>query len=247
MTSDFVAGVTGALVGAAVGGLISLGLQLQSFRHEASKRSAERRAVRLQNDEAQRQAEIVCAFTLMMKVLSALNTLEQASDQLHSAILRSVRCRMDIAGAIRAFSADFERVKFETDELLLIRSLRRRDLFDELLNLPAVLDLYVDNFSVIRRLRSEMHDMVDEATVLRTGHGTAAFSGSNAAKAKIRAYDLRMLTLHMYARVFHDYPKYRNLACDLQDAIIDRFGRHDFGLIWGVRRALVVPPRTNLA
>lgn len=240
MDPEFIAGVTGALVG----GAISYVLQRQVFAKEAAQRAADRKQAVAQSDEVIRQSELNRAFSIMLKVTAALNGLQQASGQLHRAVLTSVRERMDLAGAMRAFSADFDRIKFDTDELILIRSLRNADLFNELLNLPAVLDLYIDNFAVVRRLRMEMQDLVEQATLTRTGAGTSAFSGASAAKAKIKSYEVKSLALHMYARVFHDLPNYNNVACDLQDALINRFGKKDLSTVWGLERVSTVPRRT---
>jgi len=243
MDSEFVAGVTGAVVGSAISGIISYVLQRQAFRNESGQRQADRDQAIRDRQDAARETDLVGCMTAMMKVLLALNALRQVHEQISEAEQRAEKSGMSLGAAMKAFTADLPGISFDTGELVVISKLGKPALFDDLINLPGLLGLYADTFSAVRRLRMEINELAEDATTLEKGAGTLAFSGSNAAKARLKIHEVDGLVETARALIKHDWPATNNFAFDLQDAFSQRHGRSELRAFWNLKRIEKVPPR----
>lgn len=223
-----------AIVGAIVGGGISAAIQFYSFSEQERIRKAVRKEQRVVGEEAEREREALLAFSILTKINRALTALTQIREVLNKGLRVSIEKRIEFANAARAIASDPDRIEFTLEELALVRDLRRSDLLNVLLDLPYVLDGYVDNMSTFRRLRWEIVDLVSAGDVDRSGHAWNEFEGAAAFKAKVKIHESNTLLFAMWASIMKDYPGTKSLLTNLQSAFHDRLGRSRMKIEWDV-------------
>lgn len=225
-----------ALAGACVAGAISLALQWQSFDAQKKSRRREREQELAQAEERKREREAVLAFSTMVKINRALSVIEQIKRHLEEAFRESVTRKMELANAVHGFSADFDRIAFSVDELAFARHFRKSELVNDLVDLPAILDLYVDNMAVIRRLKGELSDLATSIKMDRRGRAVSSYTVGNADKAKLKVAQANLILQHLLARSIDDYRLAHNLFFDFQEASTDRLGQERLRVVWDIKR-----------
>lgn len=234
-----------ALAGAAIAGAISFALQWQSFEAQRKIRKREREQERDHAAEQEREREAILAFSIMVKINRALTAIHQIKQHLEETFRESVTRRMEFANAVQGFSADFDRINFSIDELAFARHFRNSEMVNNLMDLPAILDLYVDNMAVIRRLKSELSDLASSITLDRKGRATSGYKSGDADKAKLRIAQANLLAQHLLARSIDDYRLAHNLFCDFQDSAKDRLGSERLRVEWKIEKLVSRKPPTG--
>lgn len=223
-----------ALVGAIVGGGISAAIQYYSFSEQERVRKAVKREVRAESEEAKREREALLAFAIITKINRALTAFTQYKNTFDSGFRHSFVNRMELTNGVRAVASDHDRISFDLDELALVRDLAKAELMNHLLDLPHVLDSYIDNMGTFRRLRWEIADLAANGDVDRSGRAWSGFEGAAAFRAKVKIHEANSLLLTMFSRIFADHRTTHHLFCELQKAFRDRLGASRMKVEWEI-------------
>lgn len=234
-TAFFGAEFLAAVVGALFGGGISAAIQYYSFREQERVRKAiEGRQERL-GAEAMKEKEALLAFSMLSKINRALTALTQIRDNLNNGFRHSLKNRMEFANGVLAIASDPDRISFTLEEMALVRDLRRDEIINDLMDLPYILDGYIDNMATFRRLRLEISDLAESGEIDRTGRAWSEFKGTGAFRAKIKLHEANTLLLAMFGRMFSDYRNTHDLFCNLQSALRARLGGDRMKVEWQIK------------
>lgn len=230
-----------AIIGALVGGLMALLVQLLGFWFQIFERNRTTQREREEEEKRQRDREIVHAFSILVKINRAHTTIMDMKNHLHRGVLTAIKERMRYALAIKAFSSDPEPFRFSIDELALVRKMREADILNELLDLPFVHDMYIDNMRYHREECFKMADLAKDVKLSKDGKAQTFYSEADKARIEILVHQLDEIVLHLYGRSLGDFSYVNNLFFDIQNRFLEYFGDKEFGFRWQVSRVPEVP------
>lgn len=226
--TEFLAALAGALIAGSISGV----LQWLSFKEQHRIRRAERRVADERMKETRNENEAVLAFSIMMKINRALTGIQQMKEQIDKGFLESVSRKMEFANAVQTLSSDPDRISFTIEEMALVRHFRKSEIANDLIDLPGILDLYIDNLAVIRNLKSEVSELAKTIEIDRYGRAFSSYDERNAQIAKLKIFQANQLLRHLLGRGIVDYPKTHRLFSDFQSAATDRLGRSRLKIEW---------------
>lgn len=230
-----------------MGGGISLLAQGREFRQQERVRAEDRAASAAENaaEDAERESQL--AFSILAKINRAHTNIKQIKDHIHEGFWSSVRGGMEFANATKGISTDPLRIEFTSDELVLVRNLKRADLLNDLMNLPYVHDMYVENMALFKKIRWELPELASSGEVSRQGLASSVFEGANALRAKIKLHECNALLFFMLGSSIDDYHTCNNLFADLQVVLREKVGAELMRVEWGVVRRERPAPEVTAA
>jgi hypothetical protein len=225
-----------AIVGAVVGGAISAALQWQNFKAQNSKQAiAERRSDRAKKD-SELQQNVVLAFSVLLKLNRIHTTVTNFLNHIHDGVLHAIRTKMELAGALKAFSSDPEPVEFTIEELALVRSCRNDDVLNALLDSPYINRMYIENAAVLRKMKLELAEIGQHRLVEAGGRFESRCEGAAAGRAQANVFTANVIIWTLYRRSFTDYPLITNLLHDVQRELWNFLGKGEVGFGFEVKR-----------
>ena len=213
-----------AIIGALVGGAITALTQLMSFRWQQNQERARRREDFHLQSERQLEREATLAFSILAKMNRGFTAITQVRDILDSAHQLMMQAGMEFANAARPTATDPESFRFSLDEMILVRDLRKTDLINNFLDLPYIVDGYIGNIAVFRRIKSDINGLAEVGRIEPDGRAISGIHKKNEFRHSLLVSEANVLLNAMHTSIAHDFKNTNNLFHDLHAALQDRLG-----------------------
>jgi len=202
-----------AIAGAIVGGLISLAAQLLAFREARRLRGVDRR-----------DAQQARGLSLLFKLMEITSNLDALANYVGEAFALTLPdgSKPEPWSALLPLANLPERVRFSTDEIALLLSLKNDPLFNGIVSFDVVYNGTVEVFETYGRRRlaatealsAQMHGVI----------GVTQLSREQAAWLAPRAAELNQLATGIRARVTKDRTRARELVVELHKTLAEKLG-----------------------
>jgi len=227
-----------AVIGAAVAGLIALVLQWQNLGEQRKSLDRQRDSDERARAETQAERDSVLAFSLCLKLDRIATDLGVIRDHIANAKALAEKDGISLGAALVAFSADVPKVEIPLDELVLAKRCSKARVLNDLLDLPHVHGMYVDNIGVIRTLREELTGLISVNELREDGRASTTFEGPNQHIANVKILQINQIALALAESIAKDFQTAITTFDTVQEAIVARLGRERISFIWDTKAAL---------
>ena len=221
--SEFYAAITGAIVGSAVGGLISYHLQNKALQ-----------AVKQQALEDRKSVQLSLAYSTFIKLTRLFSNLSTTNAAVQEALQRASTKNIPFGWQpLQPFATLPDHINFSTEEMALLIHLKKIELFNNLVSMDAVHNNFIDMIAVYGAKRESLTQQLKVMAV--DGSEFTTFLGMPDSLAfKPAMSELDQLANHIAEAL----PLNTNTAADLLEQLTSTI-RENFGT--SLRFELVAP------
>lgn len=175
LSNEFWAGVSGALVGSVVSGLISYVLQAQAFAREEKKR-----------ESGDSERKLALCMSALLKCMKAYSNLVQMNRHMQTATAEAKQKGAILAQVTTAMVNLPSHINFTSDELTTVLSLASAETFNDFANVDGIHNSCIDIFDTHRNLRKALEEKL---RVLKVRGNIAEVELSPALRIELAAID----------------------------------------------------------